>query len=69
MGPTALQPFRRKSCCGFFISRKNSSSSAGLEPADLERNGKHVNHYTTEGDNIGIKSVKYTPKRKSDRVA
>jgi hypothetical protein len=35
-----------------FIALKNSSLSDGFEPANLELNGKHDKHYTTE--NIGI---------------
>jgi hypothetical protein len=33
-----------------FVSLKNTSSSAGFEPAVLGSNGSHSNHYTTEGD-------------------
>jgi hypothetical protein len=33
-----------------FISLKNPSSSAGFEPTNLESNGKHANHYSTEDD-------------------
>src|SRR5215510_11077936 len=32
MGQTALLPFRRKACCGFFRP-KNPTASAGFEPA------------------------------------
>jgi hypothetical protein len=39
---------------GLLSPLKNPSSSAGSEPANLESNGKHDNHYTTEGDKINI---------------
>jgi hypothetical protein len=48
MGPEALIPVRRKSWFGFFIALKNLSPRAGDEPAHLEPNGKHANHYTTK---------------------
>ena len=36
MGPTALLPFRRKACSGFFFSPwKILTASAGFEPANL----------------------------------
>jgi hypothetical protein len=35
-----------------FIAPTNPSLSAGFQHASLGYNGKHVNHYTTEGDNI-----------------
>jgi hypothetical protein len=34
-----------------FIALKNPSPSAGFEPANLESNGKHANHYTIEANN------------------
>jgi hypothetical protein len=37
-----------------FIALKNSSSSAGFEPANLKFNGKHDNHQTTENDSASI---------------
>jgi hypothetical protein len=33
-----------------FITLKNPSLSAGLQPANLGSNGKHDNHYTTENN-------------------
>jgi hypothetical protein len=33
-----------------FIDLKNTSSSAGCEPANLGDNDRHNNHWTTEGD-------------------
>jgi hypothetical protein len=33
-----------------FIDLKNPSSSAGFEPENIESNGKHNNHWTTEND-------------------
>jgi hypothetical protein len=41
---TALLPLRWKSFYGFFIALKNPSLSAGLEPENLESNGKDDNH-------------------------
>jgi hypothetical protein len=32
------------------MALNNSPLSAGIEPANLESNGKHDNHYTTEDD-------------------
>jgi hypothetical protein len=32
------------------IALKNSSPSAGIEPAKLKSNGKHASHYTTKDD-------------------
>jgi hypothetical protein len=40
-----------------FIALKNSSLSAGFEPANLEPNGKPDNHYTTEKDFSNKKSM------------
>jgi hypothetical protein len=53
MGPTALPPLRRKASCRFFITLKNPSLSAGLEPANLVSNGIYDIHYTTEDDSWG----------------
>jgi hypothetical protein len=33
-----------------FITLKNPLPSVVLEPTDLEPNGKHANHYTTEDE-------------------
>jgi hypothetical protein len=33
-----------------FVALKNRSPLAGFEPANLTSNGKHGNHYITEGD-------------------
>jgi hypothetical protein len=44
MESTALTPVRSKSCYGFY------RPWAEFEPANLESNGKHANHWTTEGD-------------------
>jgi hypothetical protein len=33
-----------------FITLKNPSSSAGMEPSNLGSSGKQANHYTTEDD-------------------
>ena len=41
MGPTALLPFRRKVCWGFFRP-KNPTASAGFEPANLGTKGQHA---------------------------
>jgi hypothetical protein len=41
-----------------FISTKILSSSATSEYAKLESQGKHANHYTTEGDEIESGSMK-----------
>jgi len=41
MGPTALLPLRRKACWGF-IRPKNSTDSAGCEPANLGTKGQHA---------------------------
>jgi hypothetical protein len=41
MGPTALHPFRRKACWGFFRP-KNLMASAGFEPANLGTKGQHA---------------------------
>jgi hypothetical protein len=35
-----------------FIALKNSSFSAGFEPANFGSSGKHDNHYTTENDMV-----------------
>jgi hypothetical protein len=32
-----------------FTALKNPSPPAGFEPLNFETNGKHANHYTTEG--------------------
>jgi hypothetical protein len=51
MGQTALLPLRRKEVVlRILIGIRNLSSSVGLEPANLELNGKHADHFTTEGD-------------------
>jgi hypothetical protein len=41
MGQTALLPFRRKECCGFF-RLKNPTASARFEPAILGTRGQHA---------------------------
>jgi hypothetical protein len=41
MGQTALLPFRRKACWGFFRP-KNPTTSAGFEPANLGTKGQHA---------------------------
>ena len=41
MGPTALPLLRRKACWGFFRP-KNSTASAGFEPANLGTKGQHA---------------------------
>jgi len=41
MGPTDLLPLRRKACWGFFRP-KNSTASAGCEPANLGTKGQHA---------------------------
>jgi hypothetical protein len=33
-----------------FMALENPSFSAGFEPANLESNDKHYNHYTAEND-------------------
>jgi hypothetical protein len=38
MGPTALLPLR------IFITLKNPTTSAGIEPANLGSSGEHANH-------------------------
>jgi hypothetical protein len=43
MGQTALLPFRRKACWGIFRP-KNSTVSAGSEPAILGTRRQHANH-------------------------
>jgi hypothetical protein len=47
-----------------FICLKNLSSSAGFKPANLGSNGKHDNHYTTDGEHlqsvIGIRAMTHT---------
>ena len=40
MGPTALLPFRRKACWGYFRP-KNPTASAGFEPANWGTKGQH----------------------------
>jgi len=40
MGPTALLPFRRKACWGFFRPI-NPKASAGFEPVNLSTKGQH----------------------------
>jgi hypothetical protein len=49
MGPPALLPLRKKSCYGFLSSLKihRPRRGGGL---NLGCNGKHVNHWATEGD-------------------
>ena len=42
MGQTALLPFRRKACWGFFFALKNPTASAGFEPANLGTKGQHA---------------------------
>ena len=39
MGQTALLPFRRKACWGFFFALKNPTASAGFEFANLGTKG------------------------------
>jgi len=41
MGPTSLLSLRRKACWGFFRP-KNSTVSAGCEPANLGTKGQHA---------------------------
>ena len=41
MGPTALLPFRRNACWGFFRP-KNATASVGFEPANLCTKGQHA---------------------------
>jgi hypothetical protein len=41
MGETALLPLRRKACWGFFRP-KNSTASAGIEPANLGTKDQHA---------------------------
>jgi hypothetical protein len=43
MGQTALHPFRRKACWGFFRP-KNLTASAGSKPVILGTRGQHANH-------------------------
>ena len=44
MRQTALLPFRKKACWGFFFSAlKNPTASAGFEPANLGTKGQHGN--------------------------
>jgi hypothetical protein len=47
MGPHALPSVWGKVYCGFLSPLKKSIVSARFEPANLESNGKHANHYTT----------------------
>ena len=42
MGQTALLPFRRKACWGFFSPWQNLTVSAGFEPANLGTKGQHA---------------------------
>jgi hypothetical protein len=49
MGPTALSPLT-EGVLRIFIAPKSPSPLAEIEPANLESNGKHANHYTTEDD-------------------
>jgi hypothetical protein len=56
MGPATLHTLRRQECCGF-LSLKNPSSSAGIEPANLRSNGIHASHYTTEDDRGYLKAI------------
>ena len=48
MGQTALLPFRRKACWGFFFALKNPTDSAGFEPANWGTKGQHATSKTTE---------------------
>jgi hypothetical protein len=43
MGQTALLPFRRKACWGFFHP-KNPTAWAGFQPAKLGTRGQHADH-------------------------
>jgi hypothetical protein len=47
MGQTALLPFWRKACWGFFCP-KNPTALARSEPAILGNRGQHANHQTTK---------------------
>ena len=42
MGQTALLPFRRKACWGFFFALRKPTASAGFEPANLGTKGQHA---------------------------
>ena len=39
---TALLPFRREACWGFFFALKNKTASAGFEPANLGTKDQHA---------------------------
>jgi hypothetical protein len=43
-----------------FIALKNSSPSAGFEPANLGSNNKHTYHYTTEDDVVHNFAISYS---------
>jgi hypothetical protein len=43
-----------------FITLKNPLSWSRFEPANLGYNGKHSNHYTTEGDDTVVTSHRQT---------
>jgi hypothetical protein len=43
-------PSPKEGVLRIFNALKNSSPSAGFEPANLESNDKHANHYITEDD-------------------
>jgi hypothetical protein len=47
MGPPALLLLRMKACYEFYHPQK-PIASAGFEPENLESDGNHANHYTTE---------------------
>jgi hypothetical protein len=53
MEQTALLPFRRKACCGFF-RLKNPTASAGFEPVMLGTRGQHAKHRTPKPLGAGV---------------
>jgi hypothetical protein len=52
-GQTALLPFWRKACRGFF-HLKSPTALARSEPTTLGTRGQHANHYTTEAANQNV---------------
>jgi hypothetical protein len=57
----------REGVLRIFIALKNPSPSAGFEPANLESNIKHANHYATEDDLVTVTTESIT--RSLERLA
>jgi hypothetical protein len=49
MGPPGFTSHPMEGVLWIFTAVKNPSPSAEFEPANLGYNGKHANHYATEG--------------------